>query len=268
MKGTFDMKPPTRDSGPKTTPYLIPGFHAVRAALTKTSIKIEEIWIGEGKSSKKTNDLIKIATKKNIPVRLKKTSELSRLFPDISHQGVAAVAERFNYTDLEQIIEISRNQNGRALLIALDHITDEGNLGALIRTSSFFGAQGLIIPKDRSAQVTPKVLKRSSGACLSLPVARVVNMGRTLDLLDKKGFWIIGAADEATETMYQFDWNMDLVLALGNEERGLSPSVRNRCHQEVSIPSLGDMTSLNVSVAAGVFLSEIFRQRNRVATEL
>jgi 23S rRNA (guanosine2251-2'-O)-methyltransferase len=231
--------------------------------MMETRIRIQELWIAEGKTSRRTRDLLDIARERNIAIRIKKTSELSRLFPDIAHQGVVALAEKFAYTDLNQIAEISRQGQGQALLIAADHITDEGNLGGLIRTSAFFGANGLIIPKDRSARVTAKVLKRSSGACIFMPIARVVNMGRALDLLDRKGFWIIGTASEASETIYQFDWNRDLVLVLGNEERGLSRSVRNRCHQEVSIPSLGNMASLNVAVAGGVFLSEILRQRNR-----
>ena len=96
-----------------------------------------------------------------------------------------------------------------------------------------------------------------------MPVARVVNLGRALDVLDRKGFWIIGAAGEAPETIYQFDWNRNLILVLGSEERGLSRLVRNRCHQLVSIPSHGQVESLNVSVASGIILSEIVRQRRR-----
>ena len=257
------MKSPRQIQIPKTTPYLIPGVHAVRAAMMERQIRIEELWIAEGKTSRKAADLVKIARERDIAVHIKKPSELSRLFPDIAHQGITAIAGKFAYTDLNKIAEMSQEQN-QTILIAADHITDEGNLGALIRTSAFFGANGLIIPKDRSAGVTPKVLKRSSGAGIFFPVTRVVNMGRALDLLDRKGFWIIGTASEATETIYEFDWNRDLVLVLGNEERGLSRSVRNRCHQEVSIPSLGNMASLNVAVAGGVCLSEIVRQRNRV----
>ena len=244
------------------TPYFIPGFHATREALMQPRIRIEELWIAEEKASKRRGDLLRIAKERNIPIRPKRSAQLSHLFPDIAHQGIVALAE-FTYTDLNQVIHISQEKSGKALLIATDHITDEGNLGALIRTSAFFGAHGLIIPKDRSASVTAKVLKRSSGACVYLPVARVVNMARALDLLDRRGFWIIGTAGEASESIYQFDWNRDLALVLGNEERGLSRSVRKRCHQEVCIPPPGNMASLNVAVAGGVFLSEIVRQRNK-----
>ncbi len=266
------MKSKTQDPGPPEPPkgarpleetsYLIPGFRAVREAMTGSQIQIKELWIAKGKSSPRVEDLLKIAREKKITVRLKKTSELSVLFPDMAHQGVVALAGRFAYTELNQIIEISRKGQDKALLVAADHITDEGNLGALIRTSTFFGVHGLIIPKDRSASVTSKVIKRSSGAWIYMPITMVVNLGRALDLLDGKGFWIIGTATDASETVYQFDWNRDLVLVLGNEERGMSHSVRKRCHQVVGIPSEGNMGSLNVSVAGGIFLSEIVRQRN------
>jgi 23S rRNA (guanosine2251-2'-O)-methyltransferase len=109
------------------------------------------------------------------------------------------------------------------------------------------------------------VLKRSSGAYVYLPIARVVNLGSALDLLRKRGFWIVGAAGGSSESIYQFDWTRDLVLVLGNEQKGLSQAARKRCHQIVGIPSSGHGESLNVSVAAGVILSEIVRQRNRGA---
>ncbi len=244
------------------TPYLIPGFHGVREALIQGQIRIKELWVAEGKKSIRTREILKLARERNIPTCFKKGTELSRIIPDVNHQGVVALVEKFTYSELDHLANISFKKKGEALIIALDHITDEGNLGALIRTAAFFGAHGLIIPKDRSASVTAKVLKRSSGACIYLPIARVVHMGRALDLLEKKGCWIIGASGESPESIYEFDWNRDLVLVLGNEQRGLSRSVRKRCHQEVSIPSLGYAEALNVSVASGVILSEIIRQRN------
>ncbi|MDP6179806.1 MAG: RNA methyltransferase, partial [Desulfatiglandales bacterium] len=170
----------------------------------------------------------------------------------------------FRYFDLDQIIDTSLHDPAHALIVAADHITDEGNLGALIRTGVFFGAHGLVLPKDRSASVSERVKKRSSGAYVHLPVARVVNLGRTLDILIKKGFWIIGAAGDSLGSIYQFDWNRDLVLVLGSEEKGLSRTVRSRCHQLVGIPSYGHVSSLNISVAGGIILSEIVRQRRMV----
>jgi 23S rRNA (guanosine2251-2'-O)-methyltransferase len=179
----------------------------------------------------------------------------------MAHQGIVALAEKFTYFDIQYLIDASTKEHGYALIVVADHITDEGNLGALIRTAAFFGTHGLIVPQNRSAKVTDKVRKRSSGAYLHLPIARVVNLGRILDILNKKGFWIIGAAEESPHSIYQFDWNRDLILVFGSEDRGLSRSVRNRCHQMVCIPSSGHLGSLNVSVASGIILSEVVRQR-------
>jgi 23S rRNA (guanosine2251-2'-O)-methyltransferase len=248
----------------KRMPHLIPGFHGVRDALSQGPGWIKEVWIAEGKKTARTAEIIQMAEEQKIPVRLKKGPELSGLLPDIAHQGIVALAEKFTYSDVDYLINISLKNKDQGLLIAADHITDEGNLGSLIRTAAFFGVHGLILPKKRSAGVSAQVLKRSSGAYVHLPIARVVNLGRTLDLLKDKGFWIIGASGGSSESIYQFDWKRDLVLVLGNEQRGLSRSVRERCHQIVSIPTIGHVESLNVGVAGGVILSEIFRQRGAV----
>ena len=249
-------------------PHLIPGFHSVRDALTQGRLRIQEVWISKGKGSGRIREIIRMAQVRKIPIRFKEDSELAALFPGTVHQGVAAKIEEFHYSDLNEVIAASMRRPGHALLVAADHITDEGNLGALVRTAAFFGAHGLILPKDRSAGISATVLKRSSGGYLHLPVVKVVNMGRTLDFLEKKGFWIIGAAGEGRESIYEFDWRRDLVLALGNEERGLTRSVRERCHQVVRITGSARVESLNVSVAGGVILSEIIRQRRLASHEL
>jgi 23S rRNA (guanosine2251-2'-O)-methyltransferase len=222
--------------------------------------QIREVWVAEGKKPSRTREILQIAKERNIPVLVKEKSELSQLLPGVSHQGLAALVEEFAYVEFDRLATVHPQK--QTLLVALDHITDEGNLGAIIRTAVFFGAHGLIIPKDRSAGITAKVLKRSSGAQVYLPIARVVNMGRALDLLKKRGFWIIGASGDSQSAIYEFDWNRDVVLVLGNEQRGLSRSVRKQCHHMVSIPVSGHAESLNVAVAGGVILAEIGRQRN------
>ena len=228
-------------------------------AVTGGQARVREIWVAEGKKTLRAGGILQMAKEKSIPVIIKKNEELSRLLPDISHQGIVALVEGFSYCELSRLMDTRpRNQ---ALLIALDHITDEGNMGGIIRTAVFFGAHGLIIPKDRSAGITANVVKRSSGAWMHLPIARVVNLGRTLDTLKKKGFWIIGTSGEGRESIYNFDWNRDVVVVLGNEQKGLSQSVGKRCHEIVGIPVSGPAESLNVAVACGVILSEIVRQR-------
>lgn len=231
--------------------------------MNHSRIRVDEIWIAKGKKSIRIEDILCKSKELDIPVRLKKEREISSLLPDVAHQGIVALADKFIYADLDHIIDLSFHDQGRALLVAADHITDEGNLGALIRTAAFFGADGLVIPKDRSARVTARVFKRSAGACVHLPIARVVNMARALDIFKNKGYWVIGTSGDGPESIYEFDWNRDLVLAFGNERKGLSRSVLNRCHQVVGIPSTREVESLNISVAGGVILSEIYRQRQR-----
>ncbi len=222
---------------------------------------MNELWIAEGKRSSRANEIVQIAEDRGVPVRFKKGVLLGQLLPGIAHQGIVAFAEEFAYLDFNTLMDMALEASEHALIIAADHITDEGNLGALIRTAAFFRSHGLILPKDRSAKITKKLRKRSAGGYVHLPVAQVVNLGRALHVLDRKGFWIIGAAGEAPESIYQFDWNRPLVLVVGSEERGLSRLVKNRCHQLVSIPSCGKVESLNVSVACGIILAEIVRQR-------
>lgn len=256
----FKMKHIT-DKNPKNRTHLIPGLHSVKEALVSERIKVREIWISEGRDPLRTREILEIAGRKGIPVINKKPEVLNDALPGTAHQGIMVVAGEFTYLDLEDLIDASRNTRGRGLLIAIDHITDEGNLGAVIRSAAFFGVQGIIIPKDRSAQVTHNVMKRSAGTYLNIPIARVVNLSRALDILIDEGFWIIGTAGDGAESIYNFDWQRDTVLVMGSEDRGIGHMIRNKCHQIVGIPSSGNVESLNVSVACGVILSEIARQR-------
>jgi 23S rRNA (guanosine2251-2'-O)-methyltransferase len=240
---------------------VIPGFHAVRESLRDPAGKVREIWIAEGKRGARPDEVLRLAKDRRIPVSIRKQDEIERFAPGVNHQGILAFAEFFAYLDLESLVDGIRGGRGLRLILAADHITDEGNLGALIRTSAFFGAQGLILPKDRSAQITGKLLKRTSGAFAALAVAQVVNLRRALDTLRDRGFWIIGAAGEGAVSIYDFDWNRDTVLVLGSESKGISRSVRQGCDALVRIPGEGTVESLNVSVACGVILGEIRRRR-------
>jgi 23S rRNA (guanosine2251-2'-O)-methyltransferase len=224
-------------------------------------IQVHEIWIGEGKRGTRPDEVLRLARDKSIPVSIRKQNDIKCLIPGINHQGILAFAEGFAYLDLEALVDSASVGQGSRLILAADHITDEGNLGALMRTSVFFGVQGLILPKDRSARITGKLLKRTSGAFAALPVVQVVNLRRALDALRDKGFWIIGAAGEGRVSIYDFDWERDTILVLGSESKGLSRSVRQGCDALVRIPGAGALESLNVSVAGGIILAEINRRR-------
>lgn len=241
---------------------LIPGIHSVKESIINNRGGIFEIWIDQEKASVRIKEIISLAQKHDIPVFEKNSSILDSILPGTNHQGIAALIERFEYTDIKDLIVTSHRTRGRTLLLAIDHITDDGNLGAILRTSAFFGVNGIILPKDRSAKISEGVIKRSSGGYAHVPVSLVVNLGRTIDLLNQEGFWIIGTSGTGKDAIYKFDWRGDILLVLGSESKGISQSILKRCHQILKIPSSGNIDTLNVSVAAGVILSEITRQRN------
>jgi 23S rRNA (guanosine2251-2'-O)-methyltransferase len=237
----------------------------VKQSILLSPARISAIWVREGKRGRRAEEIIHLARAREIRVFIKKAEEFEKIAPGINHQGVLAFCGIFAYSELEDVLEKATKVPSTGLLVAADHITDEGNLGSLIRTCAFFGVQGLILPKDRSAGVTGKVIKRCAGTHLHLPIARVVNLVRALDFLSGKGFWIIGAAGESSQSVYQFDWVRNVALVIGSESTGLSRSVREKCHSLVSVPGSGFVDSLNLSVAAGVILAEISRQRKREA---
>jgi len=193
-----------------------------------------------------------LAEKRRVPVKFKDKVYIDNIMPNLSHQGIVALLKSYRYFNLDELIKIAIES----------HITDTGNLGALIRTAEFFGVHGLILPKDRSASINDIVHKTSAGGSAHLPVTRVVNLSRAIDELAKNNVWIIGASGESNTNIYEFDWRRDVALVLGNEEKGLTRIVREKCDHIVSIPGFGRIDSLNVSVASGVIFSEIARQRN------
>ena len=240
---------------------IIPGYHAVRETLLKDFPAVEALWVVPGRRSGRVGEVCAIARRRGIPIVEVQASDLERGAPGVAHQGMALLAAEFAYTPIEDIAEKPAAASKERLILVLDHITDEGNFGAIIRTAAFFGVEAVVIPKDRSAQVTPSVLKRSSGAHAAVAVSRVVNLVRSVDHLRQAGLWIVGASGEASMPVYDFDWKVPVALVLGNERKGLGVAVRKACDQLVAIPSSSRVESLNVSVAAGVLLGEITRQR-------
>ncbi len=244
---------------------VIPGFHAVMDTLCYNPSQIKEIYLIKENRSARIEKIIKIAYLKNIPVHFLDSSDMLHSFRNLSHQGVLALLHEFQYKSLDNVIADVFRKQGRGLLIAVDHITDEGNLGSIMRTAGFFSADGLIIPKDRSARISARVLKSASGVHNRLSVVRVVNLARCLTVLSKNGFWVIGTGIHG-RSVYEFDWDMDIVLVLGNEQKGISPSIKRICHDIVGIPSPNRIDSLNVAVAEGIILSEIYRQMSHLSS--
>ena len=194
-----------------------------------------------------------------LPVRFVSRAELDRMAGNVAHQGVVAVTSAKQYSDLADLIRARRG--GYSLLLILDGIEDPHNLGAIIRTADGAGVDGLIIPERRAAGVSGAVTKVSAGATAHIPIARVTNIARTLQDLQEQNFWIVGLDERTPDTYDTLDFNMNCALVLGAEGKGMHDLVRKKCDFLISIPMLGKVSSLNVSVAAGVVLYEIVRQR-------
>lgn len=190
--------------------------------------------------------------------------ELDRMAGNNAHQGVVAVTSAKQYNDLDDVVAAKRGQF--SLVVVLDGVEDPHNLGAILRTADAAGADGVVIPERRAAGVTPTVTKASAGASEHLPIAKVTNIGRTLEELKSKNLWIVGLDERAPQNYDSLDYKMDCAIVLGAEGKGVHELVRKKCDFLISIPMLGKVSSLNVSVAAGVMLYEIVRQRREKAT--
>lgn len=244
---------------------VIYGFHAVAEALTAGE-PLVHLHVGSDRSREPVvRRLIEQARALKVPVRFEERDYFAR-FPYKAHQSVVAFSPPFSYATLDEVLHADRN--GPLLVVVLDHITDPHNVGAIIRTAEAAGAHGVIIPDRRAAGINPTVRKAAAGASAHLPVARVTNISQTLRKLKSAGAWIFGAdapgpegREPQTQPYTQVDWQGDLALVIGAEGEGLSALVRRECDYLVHVPMLGQIASLNASVAAAILLYEAVRQR-------
>lgn len=235
------------------------GIHVVEEALNANE-PLRAIHVSdERKRDPLLRKIISDAKERNIPVRFEDRGFFTQL-PFKTHQGVVAIAPPFEYADLNEVLRERRE--APALFVLLDHLTDPHNVGAIIRTAECAGATAVVLPERRSAGVNATVRKAAAGAATYLPVVRVSNINETIRALKKAGIWIAGAAaGEGSVPMGQADLNRDLALVIGAEGEGLAQLVRRECDYLVSVPMRGKTESLNASVAAGVLLYEVLRQR-------
>ena len=241
------------------TEFTIEGRNAVIEAF-RAGRTIDKIFILDGcqdgpvltikREAVKHGSLIKYVTKE----RLDQMSETGK------HQGVIAYAAAYESAEVEDILQKARDRGEPPFLFLLDNIEDPHNLGAIIRTANLAGAHGVIIPKNRAVGLTATVAKASAGALNYTPVAKVTNLGQTIEELKKEGLWFVCADMDGTR-MYQLDLRGPIGLVIGNEGSGVGRLVKEKCDFIASIPMQGDIDSLNASVAAGVLAYEIVRQR-------
>jgi 23S rRNA (guanosine2251-2'-O)-methyltransferase len=239
---------------------IIYGINPVKEALRGTR-RAFELFVAAGSSDRRMEKILDQAADRSVPVRHRDKIDISRMCGTDHHQGVALRVESFPYKELEDILDRWRESGEAGLLLVLDGVQDPHNLGALIRTAACAGAQGVIIPKDRAAGITATVEKSSAGASETVPISRVANIAQVLEQLKAESFWIYGAADSAASSLYSQDFTGHVALVIGGEGEGIRPLVRKKCDHLIAIPLKGGVSSLNASVAGGVVLFEIVRQR-------
>jgi len=241
---------------------VIYGINAVGEALKARGRGFEYVGVARERHDNRVQRLIEECRRRGVAVRFMPRQDVDRLAGSASHQGVVAVTSAKTYTEVDEILH--RKRGNYALILVLDGVEDPHNLGAIIRTADGAGADGLLLPERRAAGVTATVAKASAGAVEHLPVAKITNVARALEDLKERNIWTVGLDERAPQAYDVLDYNMDCALVLGAEGKGMHDLVRKKCDFLVSIPMLGRVPSLNVSVAAAVVLYEIARQRRRV----
>jgi len=243
----------------RLNPDFITGRNAVLEAL-RNERSMESINIAKGENKGSILKIIAMAKDQGIPVKEVSTVKLDAMSGGAPHQGVIGIASAHEYATMEDLFARAEEKGEKPFFIICDELEDPHNLGAVIRTAEAAGAHGVIVPKRRSAGLTPVVYKTSAGAVEYLPVVRVANLASTMEELKEKGVWIY-AADMDGENWRSVDYTGSVALVIGSEGRGVGRLIKDQCDFLVSMPMNGKITSLNASVAAGILMYEVARQR-------
>ncbi len=237
--------------------WVIWGVRPVKEAL-EAGVPVQSLYVLKG-GGKRLGPLVSLARARGAKVVEVSREVLDGYHP--GHQGVVLILSPVEWVDWRGILEGVRARGEVPLLLALDGVEDAGNLGAIIRSAEALGVHCLLLPKRRSASLTPAVAKASAGALFHLPLSRVTNLSRALEEAKERGLWVVGTHLEGEMEPWQVDFGLPLVLVMGNEEKGMSRLVKETCDLLVKIPMEGRVASLNVSAATAVLLYEVLRQR-------
>lgn len=237
----------------------IEGRNAVMEAF-RSGKTIDKLFVLKNCQDGPVNSILREARKHDVIVSFVAKERLDQMSKTGKHQGVIASAAAYEYAEVEDILNLAREKGEPPFIFLLDNIEDPHNLGAIIRTANLAGAHGVIIPKRHAVGLTATVAKTSAGALNYTPVAKVTNLGATMEELKKEGLWFV-CADMGGTAMYDLNLTGPIGLVIGNEGEGVGRLVKEKCDYVASIPMKGDIDSLNASVAAGVLAYEIVRQR-------
>ncbi len=237
------------------------GLHAVQALLKSTPQRVQTLYLDKGRRDQRLQKIIDTATREQIDCQSAARRQLDEMAEGGNHQGVVALCSPGELHDETFLFRLLESLSEPALVLVLDGVTDPHNLGACLRSAEAAGAHAVVAPRDKSAGLSPVARKVASGAAEVLPFVPVTNLARTLKKLQDAGLWLVGAAGEAGQTLYQTDLTGPVALVMGAEGEGLRRLTRETCDYLVKIPMAGSVSSLNVSVATGVCLFEAVRQR-------
>ncbi|MEE8722166.1 MAG: 23S rRNA (guanosine(2251)-2'-O)-methyltransferase RlmB [Eggerthellaceae bacterium] len=249
---------------------LIEGKRPVIEAL-RTDVPIKRVLVADNlKRDKLVEDVLRKARQRSVPVDTVPRGKLDGMAQGDAHQGVIAIAAPFPYAGVGDVIDAAGAyadaHDGRALVVLLDHITDAGNFGAIVRSAECVGASGVIIPNKRSAHVEPATYKRSAGAVAHLPIAQTANIAQAIKRLQENGFWVVAATEHADDYLWDVNLKGKIGLVMGNEHEGVSRLVLERCDLAGKLPQEGQISSLNVAQASCACMYEWLRQ-NRPAPQ-
>ena len=237
------------------------GLHAVQAMLERAPKRVRQLKVQRGRLDARMQALLELAESEALDIERVMPDELDRLADGGVHQGVVAAVTPSQLWSEEMLGHLLDREEGVPLLLVLDGVTDPHNLGACLRSADAAGAQAVIIPRDRSASLSPTVRKVACGAAETVPLVAVTNLSRTLKQLQQRGLWVVGTAGEAEQLLYDIDLKVPSVIVMGAEGTGMRRLTREHCDYLAKLPMAGTVSSLNVSVTAGICLFEAVRQR-------
>lgn len=242
--------------------YIIEGRNPVLEVL-ESNRPINKLMIANGQKEGSIKKIIGKAKEKGVVISYVDRHKIDQLSESDNPQGVLAFVAAYDYMPLEQLLDNIDAKGQPPFIIILDEINDPHNLGSIMRTANAVGAHGIIIPKRRAVGLTPVVAKTSAGAIEYVPVCRVTNIARTIDTLKAKNIWVAGADMAGESTHFKSNLTGALALVMGNEGSGISRLVKEKCDFLINIPMVGEVSSLNASVAAAVIMYEAFKQRSQ-----
>ncbi len=241
---------------------ILPGIHTVSALLTRQPERTQLLWLEQNKQNSRIEKLINQSRSLGISIQQVQRQKLDQLCEGAQHQGIAASCTPTDYLDEQDLFEKLPAMDASPLLLILDEVCDPHNFGACLRTAEAAGVTAVITPQRNTAPLTPVVHKTASGATIRLPLVKTSNLSRFIDGLKRTGVWVYGASGDAPESIYQSNLVNPSAIIMGAEGQGLRRLTQERCDHLFSLPMHGDVESLNVSVATGIFLYEALRQRS------